>query len=220
MSREFLTYRDARVKLGITPAGDSNEFVTKEQLLAMGAKEELLSKYGNGEFVVDDDIVLPELPLLFEYSGTSNGDNIKSLPRAFNPSKPFKITGEISFSSISGGVGTGFIIYTYGGAGQDINGKLDITLWGDAAQYDLNINTKKSDNVWISCDQKKVSLNTFYPFDLDYDGTTYKRRIGISAATDVVRLVDFECYSICFTGSPWWSGRSCTATIRDFIIRQ
>ena len=70
MSKEFLAFSDAQIKLGNTPLSTSKEFVNKVQLTGMGAKAEPLAKYGNGEFVVDDDIVLSVSGQLFEYPGT------------------------------------------------------------------------------------------------------------------------------------------------------
>lgn len=57
MSKKFLTYNDAQAKLGNSPITPSNEFVNKLQLTALGADPAPLAKYGNREFVVDEDVV-------------------------------------------------------------------------------------------------------------------------------------------------------------------
>jgi len=56
MSDIWLTRRQAASKLGAPIVGEQTMWVTKRELVAAGAKEELLSGYGDDDWVRDDDI--------------------------------------------------------------------------------------------------------------------------------------------------------------------
>lgn len=60
MSKYYLTRREAYQKLGLT--GGDNFFITKDELLTLGADIEPLEKYSRYEFVVDDDIISSKNP--------------------------------------------------------------------------------------------------------------------------------------------------------------
>jgi len=61
MSEMWLTREQAASKLGVAIAGDQTMWVTKRELVAAGAKEELLSGYRDHDWVRDDDVVVGEI---------------------------------------------------------------------------------------------------------------------------------------------------------------
>ncbi len=69
-----------------------------------------LEKYGNNDFVVDDDIV-PSSIIYEIHNKTFNTKTSDYLLRPFNPSKPFKIRCSVTFNNlISTTIYTGFVI--------------------------------------------------------------------------------------------------------------
>lgn len=84
MSKYFLTKKEVYQKLGQT--GGDSFFITKDNLVDLGADASLLEKYGSNEFVVDDDIILaptdpvqPQMPIiLFDPGANTFSEDFKT----------------------------------------------------------------------------------------------------------------------------------------------
>lgn len=77
MSKSFLTTAQAYRKLGLT--GGSNSWIRKSELIVTGkCNEFLLTKYGNNDFVVDDDMVENSYKISFMTSLYDSWENLPS----------------------------------------------------------------------------------------------------------------------------------------------
>ena len=75
-----------------------------------------MEKYGDNDFVVDDDIVKKSSSIIYEiHDKTFSNKTSDKLLKPFNPSKPFKIRCAVTFNSLnSNTLNTAFIIVKNG----------------------------------------------------------------------------------------------------------
>lgn len=209
MSKSFLKVSEAYTKLGLS--GGGTNWIRKSELIATGKCDTTkLEKYGNNDFVVDDDIVKVEtLETLLTYNARASSDVIKTLPKTFNPSRPFKIIGNVTFYNYgTSGVTCAFVIHHSNLLEKYLMFNLEV--WGTSAPLDFSCNIKdEAINAWVHHgNDKSVFLRATYNFSMEYDGTILKRNLGGLIAEQNVKLGSYECNQITFHGNPLWYARS------------
>lgn len=222
MSKSFLTLVQAYHKLGLT--GGSTAWIRKSNLLTTKKCDTTkLTKYGNNDFVIDDDIILSNpLEELLHFEGRHNGDypsNGMALSPTFNLSRPFEITGYVIFHGVGvGDCSSAFVIYH--------SNKLEnyllfnLELWSERSPYDVNNNIKNSAYVWTGIAHAPGNIGTTYIFSFKYDGKTLIRDIGGTHKEEIVQLANYEADRIMFCGNPLWGARSGDVTVNITIKHQ
>ena len=141
MSKSFLTIAQAYTKLGLS--GGGNNWIRKSELVATGKCDvSLLEKYGDNDYVVDDDIVKKSSSIIYEiYDKSFYGKTTDRLLKPFNPSKPFKIRCAVTFNNLNDrNLNTAFII---------VNGNVNLT----CCKANLNSSSYVSKtSYWFSAD--------------------------------------------------------------------
>lgn len=207
MSKSFLKVSEAYNKLGLS--GGGTNWIRKSELIATGKCDTTkLEKYGNNDFVIDDDIVLSELEILLSYGARKSDDVTLILPKTFNPSRPFLITGNATFYEYGrSGVTSAFVIHHSNKLEKYL--MLNLEAWGTSTPLDFSCNIKnQAIDGWINHQNKNIYLNTAYNFSLEYDGTILKRTLSGSLKTENVKLGSYECDRITLHGNPLWYARS------------
>lgn len=219
MSKSFLKISEAYNKLELS--GEGTFWIRKSELVATGKCDTTkLSKYGNYDFVVDDDIALvaESWKTIFSFSGTTSGDTLKTMTQDFDSSKSFKISGTIRWNSIPWGEGKAVTIYNTGEQHfLDINVKNN-----DSTPY-MNFSVIDIDNKWITFNASNTysSIGTSYVWNIAYDAKNKSLSVKIGSIYNETKIVSLKqgIYKLLMlSGSPEWANGDCNVTFTNFKI--
>lgn len=218
MSKSFLKVSEAYNKLGLS--GGGTNWIRKSELIATGKCDTTkLEKYGNNDFVVDDDIVKSESwKTIFSFSGTSSGDTTKTMAQNFDTSKSFRILGTIKWNSITWGQGRAITIYNTGAHILQIN----VNDADKSTRY-LNILVMDANNSWIWFDTKgqSFSYGINYDFYLYYDAKAKNINAQIGTTKFYHPNINIKVGSfskLMLSGSPEWANGDCNVTFSNFKV--
>lgn len=230
MSKSFLKISEAYNKLGLSGGGTS--WIRKSELIATGKCDtSLLTKYGNNDYVVDDDIVKTddwETILLINGNYSYNSGTPILLNKPLIMTKSIRISGSVTWSYITWSKGNALNVYID-------SDRLLISLWLLLKENDYynvptvrcgfyNGNFRYEDNLDNPIYAK---LNNKITFNLEYDANT-KLVTGKMSCNGVVfhnfsetiildsNRISFKNYIIC--KHPKTSDGRCNATFDNLRI--